>query len=67
MEAGQTWYGSLSLGTGPGDAGNIGIIPVTVHRVEDDVTKTADVETAAPGDIVTYTVDGRSPTSPRRT
>lgn len=56
MEAGQTWQGSLSLGTGPGNAGNIGVIPVTVHRVEDDVTKTAHVATATPGDVVTYTV-----------
>ena len=30
---------------------------MTVTRVDDDVTKSADVEEAAPGDTITYTVD----------
>ena len=37
--------------------GDIGVIPVTVNRVDDDVTKSADVTEAAPGDTITYTVD----------
>jgi uncharacterized repeat protein (TIGR01451 family) len=41
----------------PGTPGDIGVVPVTVERVEDDVTKTADVEEAAPGDTITYTVE----------
>lgn len=56
MEAGDTWQGALTLGTGAGSPDNIGVVPVTIHRVDDDVTKTADVETAAVGETVTYTV-----------
>lgn len=56
LEAGQRWYGAVTLGSSPASPGDIGIIPVTVNRHADDVTKTADVETAAPGDTVTYTV-----------
>ena len=56
MKAGQTWYGSLTLRSAPG-ATEIGTIPVTVNRFEDDVTKSVDNERAAPGDTLTYTVD----------
>ncbi|MFC4555149.1 S8 family serine peptidase [Georgenia faecalis] len=56
LEAGQRWYGALTLGSSPDGAGDIGILPVTLNRFPDDVTKTADVETAAPGDTVTYEV-----------
>lgn len=55
MEAGQTWYGAVTLGT-PEDPDRIGTIPVTVDRLADDVTKTADVTTARPGDTITYTL-----------
>lgn len=54
MEAGQRWYGALSLGSSAQSLGDIGIIPVDLNRYADDVVKTADVETAAPGDTVTY-------------
>ncbi|GAA5105411.1 hypothetical protein GCM10023339_01250 [Alloalcanivorax gelatiniphagus] len=57
MDAGEVWHGSLTLGTSSATPGDIGVVPVTVTRVEDDVTKTADVEAAAPGDTITYTVD----------
>lgn len=57
MEAGQTWHGTLTLGTSPATPGDIGVVPVTVERVDDDVTKTADVAEAAPGDTITYTVE----------
>jgi uncharacterized repeat protein (TIGR01451 family) len=57
MEAGQTWHGTLTLGTSAQTPGDIGVVPVTIDRVADDVTKTADVDTAAPGDTITYTVD----------
>jgi uncharacterized repeat protein (TIGR01451 family) len=57
MEAGQIWHGTLTLGTSPATPGDIGVVPVTVERVEDDVTKTADVDEAAPGDTITYTVE----------
>ena len=57
MDADETWYGSLTLGTVAGSEGDIGVVPVTIERVDDDVTKTADVDEAAPGDTVTYTVE----------
>ncbi|GAA1436462.1 S8 family serine peptidase [Mycobacterium cookii] len=57
MEAGQTWHGALTLGTSPATPGDIGVVPVTVERIEDDVTKTADVAEAGPGDTITYTVE----------
>ncbi len=57
MEAGQTWIGALTLGSSSDSPDDIGIIPVAIHRVADDVTKSADKTQAAPGDVITYTVD----------
>ncbi len=57
MEAGQTWHGTLTLGSSPSSPGDIGVVPVTINRVQDDVTKTADVTEAGPGDVITYTVE----------
>ena len=57
MDAGETWHGTLTLGTSAATPGDIGVIPVTIDRVADDVTKTADKTQAAPGDTITYTVD----------
>ncbi|MDD9205574.1 hypothetical protein PU560_03715, partial [Georgenia sp. 10Sc9-8] len=54
LESGQRWYGAITLGSSPYSPDDIGILPVTVNRHPDDVTKTADVEAAAPGDVVTY-------------
>jgi len=56
MRAGQTWYGSLTLSAAPGGT-SIGTIPVTVNRLQDDVSKSVDVNQAAPGDTLTYTVE----------
>ncbi len=57
MEPGDTWHGALTLGTAPGSPDDIGVIPVTINRISDDVTKNADKTEAAPGDVITYTVD----------
>ena len=57
LDAGETWYGALAVGTDAAHAGNIGVMPVTLNRIANDVTKSADVTTAAPGDVITYTVD----------
>jgi uncharacterized repeat protein (TIGR01451 family) len=56
MDGGETWYGSLTLDAAPGGT-RIGTIPVTVNRLEDDVAKSVDADTAEPGDTLTYTVD----------
>ena len=55
-EAGDIWYGTAALGSSPGSPGDIGSFPVTLHREDDDVTKTASVSTADPGDTVHYDV-----------
>lgn len=56
MMAGDRWYGGFSLGTNAANPGNIGFVPVDLHRLEDDVTKTASANTAMPGDTITYTI-----------
>lgn len=56
LEPGQTWYGAITLGSSPDSPGDIGTVPVTVKRHADDVTKTASVDTAGPGDTVSYTI-----------
>ncbi|WP_169792124.1 S8 family serine peptidase [Jiangella muralis] len=56
LDAGETWFGAVALGSSPDSPGNIGVIPVTVTRHADDVTKTASVDTAGPGDTVRYTL-----------
>ncbi|WP_116947201.1 S8 family serine peptidase [Jiangella endophytica] len=56
LDPGETWYGAIALGSAPDSAGDIGVIPVTVTRHADDVTKTASVDTAGPGDTIRYTL-----------
>jgi uncharacterized repeat protein (TIGR01451 family) len=56
MGAGDRWYGAFSLGSDPGNPGNIVTIPVTIFRHPDDVDKTGDVASAAPGEVVTYEI-----------
>jgi len=56
MAAGDRWYGAFSLGSAPGNEGDIGVIPVNLIRHEDDVTKTASADTAVFSDTVTYTI-----------
>ncbi|PKO14971.1 MAG: hypothetical protein CVU39_12920 [Chloroflexi bacterium HGW-Chloroflexi-10] len=56
MSAGQHWYGVFTVGTDAAHPDNVGTVPVDIRRLEDDVTKVADVQTAQQGDIVTYTI-----------
>jgi uncharacterized repeat protein (TIGR01451 family) len=56
MMEGDRYYGAFSIGSDPGNPGNIATIPVQINRVEDDVTKTASTAEAAAGDTITYTV-----------
>lgn len=59
LTAGDRWYGAFDVGPDEGGALNaeFGTIALDVVRREDDVTKTADVTTAEPGDVVTYTIE----------
>lgn len=57
LAAGDIWYGTAVLGSAPDRPGDIGSFPVTLRRVGDDVTKTADVTQAAPGEVVTYQIE----------
>lgn len=56
MTAGEIWYGAFTLGTDSAHVGNIARVDVDLHRLEDDVTKTADKVEALPGDVVMYTI-----------
>ncbi len=56
MVAGDRWYGAFSLGSDSGNPGNIGVIPVDIIRVDDDVVKTVSPEAAFYGDTLTYTI-----------
>jgi uncharacterized repeat protein (TIGR01451 family) len=55
MSEGETWYGAVQLGTDAANPDNIGLIPVDILRVPDDVGFAADTDTAAPGQTVTFT------------
>ncbi|MEW5985099.1 MAG: S8 family serine peptidase [Chloroflexota bacterium] len=56
MEAGDYWYAVMDVGTDPSTPGNIGRIPVTLARHEDDVTKAVDNAAPEVGDTLTYTI-----------
>jgi uncharacterized repeat protein (TIGR01451 family) len=56
MAAGERWYGTAVLGSSPATPGDIGSFPVTIHRADDDVTKTASVPEATVGDTISYEV-----------
>jgi len=56
MNAGERYYGSFSLGTDAGNAGNLGSVAVKLDRHEDDVHKTASTDLAMPGDTVSYEI-----------
>lgn len=50
------WYGELVLGSDVGQSGDLGSIPVAVHRQADDVVKVADVASAALGETIEYSI-----------
>ncbi|MPZ51959.1 MAG: S8 family serine peptidase [Acidimicrobiia bacterium] len=56
MEPGDSWFGTVVLGSSPDTPDDIGRIPIRIDRVEDDVTKTASVDVASPGDTVSYDI-----------
>jgi uncharacterized repeat protein (TIGR01451 family) len=56
MVAGDHWYGTAVLGSSPGSPGDIGSFPITITRIDDDVTKTASVAQAAVGDTISYEI-----------
>jgi uncharacterized repeat protein (TIGR01451 family) len=57
MTEGDKFYGAFSLGTDAAHPGNIGMVPVDLDRVENDVTKSVDKAVADPGDTLTFTIE----------
>ncbi|MFP3915749.1 MAG: S8 family serine peptidase, partial [Actinomycetota bacterium] len=55
-QPGDHFHGFIQLGSEPGSPGDIGTIPVSVARVEDDVTKTASMTEAEAGDTIGYDI-----------
>ncbi|HOU43884.1 MAG TPA: S8 family serine peptidase [Anaerolineaceae bacterium] len=56
-EEGDRLYGLMDVYADAAYEVGIGITEVDVVRGADDVIKTADVETAGPGDVITYTIE----------
>ncbi len=56
LMVGDHWYGYFDMGTDAGNAGNLGVVPVDLVRIQDDVVKTANVTNALPGDTVEFTI-----------
>lgn len=56
MMAGDVWYGYFDMGTDAGNAGNLGVVPVDLVRLPDDVVKTVNTDYAVPGDTVQFTI-----------
>ncbi|MEM7031705.1 MAG: trypsin-like serine protease [Chloroflexota bacterium] len=58
FSAGQSRFGVVEVGTGAGTPNNVAILPVTILRAADDVTKSVSVGSGpvSPGDTVDYTV-----------
>lgn len=54
LEEGDYAYGTFDVTDG---AETVATVPVNLERIADDVTKSADAETVAPGDTVTFTLD----------
>lgn len=64
LDAGETWYGAVTLGSSADSPGDIGTIPVTLNRFADDVTKTASTTAVEPGGTITYTLQVRPNVTP---
>ena len=56
-EAGDRLYGLIDVYADADYETEIGLTQVDVRRGVDDVVKTADVETATVGDVITYTIE----------
>lgn len=56
MTSGDVWYGLFTLGTDDAHPDNLGVVPATINRYMDDVTKNTDMLIAWQDDIVSYTI-----------
>ena len=54
--AGQAWFGAFAVGSDAANPGNVGSVNVDLYRLEDDVMKSADVQSALAGDTVEFTI-----------
>lgn len=54
MAAGQRWYGTVDVGSGPGQRDDLGRFPVTIRRETDDVTRSAFPVSTTPGGTIEH-------------
>jgi uncharacterized repeat protein (TIGR01451 family) len=54
--AGDRWYGAVNIGSNPASPGDIGLLRIDLHRLDDDVKKTVNTVTAVPGDVLNYSI-----------
>ncbi len=57
MDEGDLFYGAFTIGTDAAHPGNVGMVPVDVTRVTNDVTKSVDDAAVEEGDTVTFTIE----------
>lgn len=53
---GSVFYGWVTIGTDPGHPGNVASIPITITKLDGDVSKSASVAEATAGDVIDYTI-----------
>jgi uncharacterized repeat protein (TIGR01451 family) len=61
---GDSFYGTVALGTDASNPDNIGVIPVTITRGADDVIFSVDSDSASPGDTLTFSIEVAANLSP---
>ncbi len=54
---GDSFFGTVTLGSDASNPDNIGVIPVTIVRGPDDVIFDVDSASAVPGDTLTFSID----------
>jgi uncharacterized repeat protein (TIGR01451 family) len=56
LDAGEIWFGFITLGSDPSHPTNLGTIPIRLYRHENDVTKSVNESSPAANAVITYTV-----------
>lgn len=56
-EPGDVFFGSVTLGSDASNPDNVGFIPVTITRGDDDVSYSVSSDQASPGDTLTFAIE----------